>query len=1098
MGNEYDRRESAVSSYSLGRGSDGGATGVSFASTKSNQNVFDDSEIPKHSNTSGHDDDPRYLRHKTRLYYLDDSVESGFLSYCQESDHMLSARIWLVSLLFAVLIILGFYKGKDLDAVDWEHVGLVVYTIYVCGTYYALRLKQFVPHRERLLISVAHVSTFMYVYFLQKSDPPRGCLVSLWGFTTAVCFISQIRFVWTMWIPLAIVFWNVLLAATLRKGEYWPVRGYAELYWYPFLYFPVCVHFYIERLMRMSFQVTDTVAREVRILQASAPLLSQLVMKTIPPVIRPRTRSSRNNNMMDDDDAYKRTTAFWRQFDDCLCIVVDVYGLQSIWMTATNTTWLLDDFAPTFESLCKQHGVVSLGIMGNGVFVGLMPRDEYVEYTQMPNHHHHPNVPTTPYDSPQAEKAARCARAVIFALELSRVDIQSMLSFSRAGGVSDEIRLGVRAGVHVGTAMLTHVGARTLSIVAGGDGLEFASDLMKACTAGQVRISYGVMQNIQDLGHVQVGDTTASLGALSGRLVVGFHPSADLFPVGYDSEDEDDIANASAFDQKKFLKRVAGTVEREIGDDDAMSLSGVSTMTTGRKPRLYTFRKYLLTFHDSGVEKEYSLAFWTPQSKSELTRLHMVFTIAFLYASFSVLMTTCRNFHGKLAFRTLLVATIIQIIVYRWWYAQTRSFIPKIVLYVAFFLASFSVCTMKACGPDDVGLLVTVTEEEAIKYNFSNMVPLISLVCFLSPQFHLDVPLIHTILVLFFVFMPSYWAFMILRTFIFEWDDILIFEPLLAPCFFLVLVVWFVGMRMRQAFAAKKLVHDEHHTTDRQDRVVRTALNSLLPDFVVRQLVKQSYDTAGRAALRRRSAVNVHANLVRAAETNARMDELSNSEDSAYDEDDALNQPDAGDVLSEPGNPPDLLHEIVKGVSWEGTSAAVLTVAFIARSKKSAHGINSADTYIDPVRVLPLLVTVERVLISHGFDKMSGMIDYNFTSCLGVEKIMSGSRAALAAVQCAWDVLTAVKKNEFVTACIGIDVGSCCGALIGGRLSFEIFGPTRGCAERLAVDGAADTVSISPRVFDRVDPDRDMPRGSNIRAVRDEDQLTEYYVLSLK
>eukprot|EP00760_Papus_ankaliazontas_P007670 PhM_4_TR1343/c0_g1_i8/m.96630 len=320
-----------------------------------------------------------------------------------------------------------------------------------------------------------------------------------------------------------------------------------------------------------------------------------------------------------------------------------------------------------------------------------------------------------------------------------------------------------------------------------------------------------------------------------------------------DAESNDDLSNEHTRAEIRANRRKFGYIastlllHRYSKEDHA---------ARKRRRTRYTYRRFLLTFHNADVEAEYRSTYWTMKRRQRLCRILSIHSICYFYCVCVHFLTMpCVMDTYRWVWGLSVVCFVLQMWVIESYPLSEKGFQLRraLLMRVAFLPSIVAAGLLPTCyGGLGEGVFFTdpttvcaasrrglIYDREYVLYNFSNGILMLCLVVTSAAQFLLDMPLTHAMChsaSLFSVF----WFIYILRQFILDIDNSVSLDYLAPASFVLFLVIYFFSKRMRDAFILSKIATTEHSFSNGEYRTVQAVLEMLVPEFVATWLVKES------------------------------------------------------------------------------------------------------------------------------------------------------------------------------------------------------------------------------------------------------------------
>eukprot|EP00760_Papus_ankaliazontas_P036884 PhM_4_TR8401/c0_g3_i1/m.59150 len=357
-----------------------------------------------------------YMKNKWTLVYTDSDVEARFFRYIFCGTPIYGLRLMYLTMIAGLLVVyLPFHAHFN----EWFHIidiepliNILIANAALISTFF----PRFDTYREDFgcVTLGLNALSFIWYQFLHKY-PKRGLFGYILGYNFCATLVPNFRLVRLLKLLPAmhvVSFVTTPLFVFDDKGEkysdsyaFWHFYAWEDLFWWPMLMTPLALLYYMERDVRLGFEIMDHSGRELEAIEARLDLLKGMAVSYFPTTITRELVDAQKSKLvssMTPLSASLHTQNFL--FPESVIIITDVAGFTG-WAARTDNhvvVEFLSDMFLAMDSLARHNHVEKVTTVGDS-FVGAI----FGKLNNSVNRNEN-NEPLTP--------AMRCTHACHFGL----------------------------------------------------------------------------------------------------------------------------------------------------------------------------------------------------------------------------------------------------------------------------------------------------------------------------------------------------------------------------------------------------------------------------------------------------------------------------------------------------------------------------------------------------------------------------------------------------------------------------------------------------------------------------------------------------------
>eukprot|EP00760_Papus_ankaliazontas_P036885 PhM_4_TR8401/c0_g3_i10/m.59146 len=369
------------------------------------------------STSSGGSFHTTYMKSKWTLVYTDSDVEARFFRYIFCGTPIYGLKLMYGTMVAGLLLVylpLHYHINEWFHIIDIEPlVNVVAATAALISTF----MTRFDTLREDVgcVILALNALAFMWYEFVHKY-PKRGIYGYILGYNFCATLVPNFRLVRLLKLLPAmhvVSFVTTPLFVFDDKGEkysdsyaFWHFYAWEDLFWWPMLMTPLALLYYMERDVRLGFEIMDHSGRELEAIEARLDLLKGMAVSYFPTTITNElivlVQAERSSSITSPLSMSLHARNFL--FPESVIIITDVAGFTG-WAARTDNhvvVEFLSDMFLAMDSLARHNHVEKVTTVGDS-FVGAI----FGKLNNSVNRNEN-NEPLTP--------AMRCTHACHFGL----------------------------------------------------------------------------------------------------------------------------------------------------------------------------------------------------------------------------------------------------------------------------------------------------------------------------------------------------------------------------------------------------------------------------------------------------------------------------------------------------------------------------------------------------------------------------------------------------------------------------------------------------------------------------------------------------------
>eukprot|EP00760_Papus_ankaliazontas_P036887 PhM_4_TR8401/c0_g3_i3/m.59142 len=1055
------------------------------------------------STSSGGSFHTTYMKSKWTLVYTDSDVEARFFRYIFCGTPIYGLKLMYGTMVAGLLLVylpLHYHINEWFHIIDIEPlVNVVAATAALISTF----MTRFDTLREDVgcVILALNALAFMWYEFVHKY-PKRGIYGYILGYNFCATLVPNFRLVRLLKLLPAmhvVSFVTTPLFVFDDKGEkysdsyaFWHFYAWEDLFWWPMLMTPLALLYYMERDVRLGFEIMDHSGRELEAIEARLDLLKGMAVSYFPTTITRELVDAQKSKLvssMTPLSASLHTQNFL--FPESVIIITDVAGFTG-WAARTDNhvvVEFLSDMFLAMDSLARHNHVEKVTTVGDS-FVGAIfgKLNNYVNRNEN-------NEPLTP--------ALRCTHACHFGL-----------------GVHTAIRclshLRHRVGIHFGNVVGGFVGLSPPRFDIFGEAVEHAKYLESTCSVGKVHASHEVFSAIAaevSTCGMPMDGTDTPYGTIFSIWDGGFIAGDGLAPAPHIESTFDEALSMSAPVVGEHREWVLGSLlalqnpHHVIGsgddnDDDGREVDPRHRLSThivvgesdkkdiDDEPSSGSFdalNPFLLKFYDVNLEREYRDSVRAREGQQEILMLVILLNMTPFIIHF---LSACADTTGDRVYIVATVVTLVMLVAFQSWsdpnspgHAGRLGLIVFVMCIAPVISLTFVSTPCSKYGGGN-------PEEKIVR--LSSVFTWHALTSICSVQFVNDVPLLQKFIAL----ITSNICAVLqvpLRQYaigdsVAEYDWMIMAAPTAFSA-----ISYLTEWSLRRAFAAQVQIRHTLRSTGQHAKDTRRVLDVMLPSFATEKILKMKTDNIsstlqggnkpnGRLALRLggggvsgcgdSASIGSSKGDVWSAASSAQPEPSINplSDMCCGNNDDD----DDDDVHSSAHSRPQLI--------WNYPALAVMFLSLQKWPQINNNNINNLHSehqhqqngdealLLNFEFIKSQMEAMEKSVTRSGALKVKTCGTTMLCVC-GVEQGgLDGASAVRRAVAATVNVVRDVLSRDELEALgyvwsIGLHCGACFGAVLGVRgLTFDVFGDTINTASRMMTTAGRNAAQLSAQV----------------------------------
>eukprot|EP00760_Papus_ankaliazontas_P036893 PhM_4_TR8401/c0_g3_i8/m.59148 len=237
-----------------------------------------------------------YMKNKWTLVYTDSDVEARFFRYIFCGTPIYGLRLMYLTMIAGLLVVyLPFHAHFN----EWFHIidiepliNILIANAALISTFF----PRFDTYREDFgcVTLGLNALSFIWYQFLHKY-PKRGLFGYILGYNFCATLVPNFRLVRLLKLLPAmhvVSFVTTPLFVFDDKGEkysdsyaFWHFYAWEDLFWWPMLMTPLALLYYMERDVRLGFEIMDHSGRELEAIEARLDLLKGMAVSYFPTTI---------------------------------------------------------------------------------------------------------------------------------------------------------------------------------------------------------------------------------------------------------------------------------------------------------------------------------------------------------------------------------------------------------------------------------------------------------------------------------------------------------------------------------------------------------------------------------------------------------------------------------------------------------------------------------------------------------------------------------------------------------------------------------------------------------------------------------------------